>query len=66
MNVFFTFFKIIFMDKITLVFTRDEINLIFKALSNEPFKDVYELMGNINKQLNAQPKRSEFSKKKVL
>ena len=34
--------------------TIDEINIIIGALSNRPFKDVFELIGNINKQASEQ------------
>ena len=34
--------------------TIDEINIIVGALSNRPFKDVFELIGNINKQASEQ------------
>ena len=32
----------------------DEVNIILKALSKEPFKDVFELIGNINEQASRQ------------
>jgi len=31
-----------------------EANLIIKALSNMPFKDVFELIGKLNQQANEQ------------
>lgn len=34
--------------------TLDEVNIILKALSKEPFKDVFELIGNINEQASHQ------------
>ncbi len=35
-------------------FTLDEVNTILKALSKEPFKDVFELIGKINEQASLQ------------
>lgn len=32
----------------------EEANLIFKALGKLPFTDVYELIGKLNEQANAQ------------
>lgn len=43
----------------------EEANLVFKALGELPFKDVYELMGKLNEQANAQlnnPKNTPKSK----
>lgn len=37
-----------------LELTLDEVNIILKALSKEPFKDVFELIGNINEQASLQ------------
>ena len=34
--------------------TLEEANLIFKALGKLPFADVYELIGKLNEQANAQ------------
>jgi hypothetical protein len=34
--------------------TIEEANLIFKALGKLPFADVYELIGKLNEQANAQ------------
>ena len=34
--------------------TIDEINIIFSALGERPFKEVYELVGKINEQSNQQ------------
>ncbi|MGB0929177.1 MAG: hypothetical protein ACPGVB_00275 [Chitinophagales bacterium] len=42
------------MKEVTVSLTLDELNLIFKALGNEPFRDVYELIGKLNEQTNAQ------------
>lgn len=36
--------------------TVEEANLLFKALGNLPFKDVYELIGKLNEQANHQLK----------
>jgi hypothetical protein len=54
------------MKKITFTITLDEINKIFKALGKEQFSEVYELIGVLNEQVNAQLNRnsSEKSKKK--
>lgn len=37
-----------------LELTLDEVNIILKALSKEPFKDVFQLIGKINEQANSQ------------
>lgn len=42
------------MKEVTISLTLDELNLIFKALGNEPFREVYELIGKLNEQTNAQ------------
>ncbi|MCU0433363.1 MAG: hypothetical protein MUC87_07925 [Bacteroidia bacterium] len=42
------------MKKINLTLTIDEANLIFKALGRLPFNEVYELIGKLNEQANAQ------------
>ena len=42
------------MDTITMEFTIDEMNQILGALSKEPFKDVYTLIGKINDVANDQ------------
>lgn len=39
---------------IQLEITLQEASLIFKALGNLPFADVYELIGKLNAQANAQ------------
>ena len=44
------------MDDINLKLTLDEVNLIIKALAQEPFKDVYELIGKINEQADQEIK----------
>jgi hypothetical protein len=41
-------------SRLTMLFTLDEVNIILKALSKEPFKDVFELIGNINEQASSQ------------
>jgi hypothetical protein len=38
----------------SLLLTTNEINLIFKALGERPFQEVFELIGKINEQVNAQ------------
>lgn len=47
------------MKEVKITLTLDELNLIFKALGNEPFRDVYELIGKLNKQTNAQLSEEE-------
>jgi hypothetical protein len=42
------------MEEVTLVLELEEINVIMKALSKEPFKDVFELIGKINEQAGKQ------------
>lgn len=42
------------MKEILLRLTIDEINIIFSALGERPFKEVYELVGKINEQSNQQ------------
>lgn len=42
------------MQEVTIKITLEELNLVFKALGNEPFKDVYELIGKLNEQTNSQ------------
>lgn len=39
---------------LTMTFTVDQMNVILKALSKEPFKDVFQLIGNINEQAASQ------------
>ena len=39
-----------YLEPIPLNLTLDEINLILKALSDRPFREVYELIGKINAQ----------------
>ena len=48
------------MQKIHLELTLDEVNLILKALGQQPFVDVYELIGSINAQANQQLKNGTF------
>lgn len=47
------------MEKLIMHFTLDEVNIILKALSKEPFKDVFELIGNINEQASTQLNSTE-------
>jgi hypothetical protein len=42
------------MRKLTLTLSEQEVELIFKALGQRPFQEVYEVIGNINEQVNAQ------------
>lgn len=44
---------------INLTLTIEEVNLIFKALGDQPFKEVFELVGKINAQANAQLRNDE-------
>lgn len=43
-------------EQLKMQFTLDEVNIILKALSKEPFKDVFELIGKINEQASSQLK----------
>ncbi|MCT4697288.1 MAG: hypothetical protein V3581_00300 [Candidatus Cardinium sp.] len=45
-------------NTIALRLSIDEVNIIIKALSEKPFREVYELIGNIHTQSNAQLKRN--------
>jgi len=38
-----------------------EINIVIKALSERPFREVYELIGKIHTQSNVQLKQKELS-----
>ena len=42
------------MEEVVLTLNLDEVNMIMKALSKEPFKDVFELIGKINEQAGQQ------------
>lgn len=42
--------------QLTLTVSVEEANKIFKALGNLPFVEVYELIGKLNEQANAQLK----------
>lgn len=42
------------METLTIEFTIDEMNVILAALSNEPFKEVYEIIGKINTEAQKQ------------
>ena len=42
------------MHKISLNLNLDEVNVIIKALSERPFREVYELVGKIHAQSNTQ------------
>ncbi len=43
-------------NTITLRLDINEVNIIIKALSERPFREVYELIGKIHAQSNAQLK----------
>ncbi|MCG8341105.1 MAG: hypothetical protein MI674_07605 [Cytophagales bacterium] len=47
------------MSKINLTLHINEVNLIIKALSELPFREVYELMGKIHEQSNNQLKNGQ-------
>ena len=49
------------MQKIHLKLTLEEVNLILKALGQQPFVEVYELIGSINAQANQQLKNGTLS-----
>ena len=42
-----------------LELTLTEVNIILQALSKEPFKDVFQLIGNINSQAAMQLDKQE-------
>lgn len=41
-------------DQVKLQVTMDEAKMIFRALGKLPFEEVYELIGDLNKQINDQ------------
>lgn len=45
------------MEELELKVNLDEVNMIIKSLAKEPFKEVYELIGKINEQADAQLKK---------
>jgi len=45
--------------KINFEVNLEEANLIFKALGKEPFANVFELIGKLNEQANAQLKSQQ-------
>jgi hypothetical protein len=45
------------MEEIQLTLTIEETNKIIKSLAQEPFKEVYELIGKINAQADEQIKK---------
>jgi hypothetical protein len=47
------------MSQIHFKMTLEEANLVFKGLGYLPFKDVYELIGNLNEQANAQLQKNQ-------
>lgn len=42
------------MNKISLKLDINEVNVVIKALSERPFREVYELIGKIHAQSNTQ------------
>ena len=42
------------MEDIKLKLNLEEVNILLKSLSKEPFKDVFELIGKINEQAGEQ------------
>lgn len=46
------------MENINLALTLEETNQIIKALAKEPFQEVFELIGKINEQADAQIKKT--------
>lgn len=42
------------MKTVTFTVSIDEANLLFKSLGRMPFEQVYELIGKMNEQANAQ------------
>ncbi len=51
------------MEKIELRLDINEVNIIIKALSERPFKEVYELLGKIHNQSNLQLSQKPFEGK---
>lgn len=45
-------------QKLHISLSLEEAKLIFKALGKMPFEEVYELIGHLNEQVNAQDKGS--------
>ena len=52
--------KVIKKDNFVLNFSLEDINIILKALSEMPFKDVYDVIGKINFQTNEQMKNKQL------
>ena len=52
--------KIIKKDNFVLNFSLEDINIILKALSEMPFKEVYDVIGKINFQTNEQMKSKQL------
>lgn len=52
--------KVIKKDNFVLNFSLEDINIILKALSEMPFKDVYDIIGKINFQTNEQMKNKQL------
>lgn len=45
-------------QKLHISLSLEEAKLIFKALGKMPFEEVYELIGHLNEQVNAQGRGS--------
>lgn len=52
-------------QKIVLELSVDDINIILKALGERPFKEVYELIGQINAQAVQQTQRETNIDKQI-
>jgi hypothetical protein len=48
------------MNKISLHLDINEVNIIIKALSERPFREVYEVIGKIHAQSNTQLSSQEL------
>ena len=51
------------MNKINLELDINEVNVLIKALSERPFREVYELIGKIHAQSNTQLPGGNLPKK---
>jgi hypothetical protein len=51
---------------VTFTLSLEEANKIFKALSNLPFAEVYELIGKLNEQANNQLSKTNKSSGKSI
>ena len=52
--------KVLKKDNFVLNFSLEDINIILKALSEMPFKEVYDVIGKINFQTNEQMKNKQL------